>query len=172
MKPIVAASSHVVGNKDVDKGEDFYGHMQNNLSDCMLKFPWMNPRDSEPHIWCLLASCTALSSVFGSFVVICLQCWPLTLSLFLLHRKPEHFSSTHEKVWAEPQCWGPSSCDLTSCRAESLVNVHAVFTFSYVRSSGSPSSVLYFDFLLHCKALLLFSTRFGHTSFFVLKSVK
>lgn len=42
MKPIVAASSHVVGNKDVDKGEDFYGHMQNNLSDCMLKFPWIN----------------------------------------------------------------------------------------------------------------------------------
>lgn len=26
MKPIVAASSHVLGNKDVDEGEDLFGY--------------------------------------------------------------------------------------------------------------------------------------------------
>lgn len=92
MKHIVSASSHVLGNKNVDEGEDF------SFFSGLFTFYKLN----------------CIPKLFGFQASVR---HPQTLLLSFLNRDPEQCGHADETVCPAALCRLPSGCDLTSWRA-------------------------------------------------------
>lgn len=140
MKHIVAASSHVLGNKNVDEGDDFsffsglftfyklncipklFGFkasvhlklLKNRKRSTAATLYWMFPLSQSLHITPISTLLYRCSVSHQSWVFFC---HPQTLLLSFLNRDPEQCGHADETVCPAALCRLPSGCDLTSWRA-------------------------------------------------------